>query len=233
MYPTRTAHPARSGFTLVELLVVIAIIAVLVMLLLPAIQAARQAAIRTMCVNHMRQIGIATASYAGTHNGKFPETYHEGDAKSWVYRLAPYMENVDEIRICPEDEAGMVRLKHHGTSYVLNEYVTLHIPNAVHSIEKLATSKTMIVFEGADSRDPESFYFEHVHPSEWFTERNRRLGRVWIRLRQDIHPERHHGSTSNYLYADAHVATIPVSAIRAWVDDDYNFAAPNQGAYSP
>jgi prepilin-type N-terminal cleavage/methylation domain-containing protein len=82
----------RAGFTLIELLVVIAIISILIALLLPAVQQAREAARRTQCKNHLKQLGLALHNYHDAFNC-FPFAQVDGPkAFSATSQLLPYLD---------------------------------------------------------------------------------------------------------------------------------------------
>ena len=85
----------KRGFTLVELLVVIAIIGILTGLLIPAVQAAREAARRMQCANNLKQLGIGFQGYASLYGGFPPRRWSksaQGGYTGWGTFLLPYIE---------------------------------------------------------------------------------------------------------------------------------------------
>ena len=104
--------PVRRGFTLVELLVVIAIIGILVALLLPAVQAAREAARRMSCGNNLKQLGLSLHNYHDTYKTLPPggtSVHGRGLGQwgmSWYAFILPFIEQQNMANTVRHDIRG-------------------------------------------------------------------------------------------------------------------------------
>jgi prepilin-type processing-associated H-X9-DG protein/prepilin-type N-terminal cleavage/methylation domain-containing protein len=229
---SRTAGIA--AFTLIELLTVIAVIGVLTAILIPAIGATQQSAQKAKCASNLRQIGQAISLFAMNNNGYFPLSTHtvRNVDESWIYTIAPYLGEVDEVRICPADPQGPERLELNLTSYVLNEFVV--VPN-MDPFGQMRTNSytnlwrlqnpalTMVAFIASDSM-PLGDHSDHTHSRGWGN---------WNRVIADIQPNRFGsessdglGGSSNFLFADGHVDTIEAEALQQKILSGNNPANP-------
>jgi len=242
-------QPAAAGFSLVELLVVTAVIGVLGALLLPAVSRTHVQARSVHCLSNLRQLGLGLRMYAETDPlGRLPVDPVEDNAPAWVFALTPFMGSVDGVRLCPSDAFREARRVWQRTSYVRNQY-TAREPVAAESSElnpgalgpdgqpltlnpstlRLASyrrpSETFLAFEGSNlgvvfpprvtDAVPVPAFDDHTHPDTWV------FG--WAHVLADMDPERH-GRSSNYLFADGHVAAIPSVVLRRRLESGENFA---------
>jgi len=110
LHDTKIAKMGREGntraFTLVELLVVIAIIGILIALLLPAVQAAREAARRMQCTNKLKQIGLAVHNFHDAQKALPPSSIGENRTTTHIF-LLPYMEQTANYEIFTGLSSGL------------------------------------------------------------------------------------------------------------------------------
>ncbi|HRI12675.1 MAG TPA: DUF1559 domain-containing protein [Verrucomicrobiota bacterium] len=238
-----------AGFTLVEMLVVTAVLGVLAALLLPTVSRTKSRARAVHCVSNLRQLGLGLQMYAETDPwGRLPVDPLGDRAPAWVYSLVPHLGSVDGIRICPSDPFGEARRRWRRTSYVRNQYTAREVtgltsedgtpaalgpdgqplvinPSNLRLAAYRHPSETFLAFEGSnlgvvfpplsDFNAPVPAFDDHTHPDTWV------FG--WAHVLADIDPERH-GRSSNYLFADGHVAPIPSATLRRRLESGDNFA---------
>jgi len=223
---------SRRAFTLIELLTVCAIIAVLTAIALPVISSVKVHANRAKCISNLRQIGVGLHLYANENDGNYlPTTHTTGTRRikqSWIYGVAPYLSNVDEIRVCPADPPSRQKLilDRKATSYALNELVfdSEEFTNVNRIPYRAKTLLAVILSEG---RTPSSTW-DHVHSGEWSS---------WQKMLNDVQADRHQASqpsklpaqrtkgSANDLYADGHVENISATDMKRLLDSGKNPAA--------
>lgn len=234
MQSIRMKTKTHTGFTLIELLTVIAIVAILAAILIPVVQNTRTQAQQAVCGSNLRQIGLALHLYANDHDGWLPETTHSGpEESSWIFTLAPYLDDVDEVRICPRDPQRQGRRLLRLSSYVVNEFLFVddvdpfgRLMRSYRNLHQLRQpEQTAAVFIGADHLGL-SITNDHTHSRNWTD---------WTALINDIQPDRFRsGSPSsdrssgsaNYLFADGHVDALAASTVKAQIAAGQNFARP-------
>ena len=179
----------RRAFTLVELLVVIAIIGILIALLLPAVQAAREAARRSQCTNNLRQVGVAMHLHHDVHS-KLPVAVNNDWAiyGTWQAYLLPFIEqaqlgelydftvgyfsppntvNVTTKRIatlsCPSDKisSGFDEITSHNYAANFGNTAVDYNPGAGYDTRQLQTLNG-VEFGGAPFGQNEAFEFRHI-----------------------------------------------------------------------
>jgi prepilin-type N-terminal cleavage/methylation domain-containing protein/prepilin-type processing-associated H-X9-DG protein len=182
----------KGGFTLVELLVVIAVIAVIAGMLGAALGPAKARAHATMCLNNMRQIGLAAALYSNDHDDQLPGSSHSHH--SWIGTLEPDS-GKRAIYRCPQDDH-----KTRVTSYAINDYCTTH-PYGAETLDyswrsrHSAPSETIFVAEAQESQAG----VDHFHFADSVDG-----GYSPAMFQAQVDVTRHFGS-ANYLFVDGHV----------------------------
>jgi len=210
----------QKAFTLIEVLVVVAIIALLVAILLPSLAAARAQARAVLCMNNVKQIGLAAQMYAMEFKDTFPSSAHGGtpDPKTWWLHILTRYSKAPLLFQCPDDEAKNFLdwskplppkselSKYRWASYAVNYLVVTHTdadnnPITAYS-DKISRVRrpgdVVLVGESEDSL----LGVDHIHPERF----------EWTGGPEGQIATKRHQGKANYLFVDAHVARLRIEA---------------------
>jgi prepilin-type N-terminal cleavage/methylation domain-containing protein/prepilin-type processing-associated H-X9-DG protein len=198
--------PARRGFTLVELLVVIAIIGILVAMIFPAVQAARNSALRVKCLSNLKQIGYAMAQYldAQGSSGTYPTCAElptlQPTVQSLAVALGPYCEARNLALTAPSGDTGTTLTNNQQS---LNQQEVFHCPTDPSYFQQqgLSYDYPSIKFQGKTRVQA------LMQPSIGGTMQTLSSDLVPVLYDYDcFHGDPNSGVSRNFLYADGHAA---------------------------
>ena len=168
----RPSGQRNRAFTLIELLVVIAIIGILAAVLLPALNASRQSALRTLCTNNERQLFLAVRMFADDHEGWLPARGLGGDDR-WPAAFRAYLVGGFRVFYCPaskdstEQHADPFANDHNNTSYIINGFndvIPYNTRDAVR-LDDLPDQARTILF-GEEKDGDGNFYMDLVEGNQ-------------------------------------------------------------------
>ena len=215
--PPRRADMAPNGFTLIELLVVIAIIAILAALLVPAARRAQEMGRRALCINNLRQIGMACEQYINDHDGYYPRvgwTAGIPGHRKWYETLAAVMDVngwQPGVKLSPLFDCPSAQEKNpgwdgwgYGYSQMIEQAHSPGWPNAANWRENgpwPTTSRTEI------TRPVKTAIFMDLSHSVVtrgaFIQDPGRHPNLWL--------QQPHDGGDNFAWADGHVAWVPAA----------------------
>ena len=219
---------------------VIAIIAILAGLLLPALVKAKGKAKEINCLSNMKQVGLGFMLYSENHNGNLPMNSHDNFNPdfNWGDSISKYVGEVHSIRLCSADPRKHQKEKIKGTSYIMNDHLTVPLYNAFGKIiespprldQLKAPAKTVTLFEASDRLPVDAFSVDCVACS-----RTWHIG-GWRKVIDDIQPDRHNlgfaaedrsVGKANYLFADGHAKSVNARIIKSMINAGINPAQPS------
>ncbi|MBU2495564.1 MAG: DUF1559 domain-containing protein [Candidatus Omnitrophota bacterium] len=215
----------ESAFTLVEVLVVIAIIAILAALLLPGLSQAREKAKQALCMNNLRQIGLAFSMYCSDYDECFPCAQDPVSAspfywlwmgRGWRQFLAPYLnKNATSLNpgvlYCLSDRTAPQKWESTSYAYSMAFY---HSPEQINLMTSDTDTYTNPVPSVGQKLSQVSFPDKKVLAGEWLSNHTPKTVVNWWNW----------SGSRNYLFADGHVEYL--KAIRIKPAND-NYPDPN------
>ncbi|MFZ4599175.1 MAG: type II secretion system protein [Terrimicrobiaceae bacterium] len=193
-------HPKTIAFTLIEVLVVVAISSVLLALGITAAYGAIDKAHSTMCLNSLRQVGVAIQLYVADNSGRLPDTGHvraaDGASLSWTNTLSAYL-STNFIGRCPANRKSPMSV-----TYAWNDLLTESSGVGIPVTRCRARSTTLAVAEASDTYISEHFHFASARTRVTFNQ-----------FKADVGVDRHN-TFANYLFVDGHTELLSPANVR-------------------